>query len=153
TIDATDPTGPTIVSAIPFAGAARGIELVDDLAVVAAGTGGVVQFSLTTPDHPLLLGAQDRFLVGGALSSPDVQEVRIAGRYGILSADIGQNTTHAFVVDLSAPGVPVLGEEAKGGFPSGGFEGQAGVAVLGTALAPLGFAPPSHPHWGAAVEP
>src|SRR5262249_2178843 len=38
TIDATDATGPKLVSAIPFAGKARGIELVDDLAVVAAGT-------------------------------------------------------------------------------------------------------------------
>src|SRR5262249_22986546 len=109
TIDATAASGPKIVSAIPSCGQARGIEIVDDLAVVAAGTGGVAQFSLTTPAQPLLLGAQDHFLVGGVLATPDVQELRIVGRYAVMSTTVPPTpVTVTLVADLSAPGVPVL---------------------------------------------
>ena len=46
-IDGTSPASPVVVTTVPFAGEARAIALVDDLALVASGAGGLVVFSIT----------------------------------------------------------------------------------------------------------
>ena len=63
-VDATNPTAPKFAYAMPFEGKAHGVDVVDDLALVAAGEGGLAIFSLRDPLKPMLVGSVRSFLQG-----------------------------------------------------------------------------------------
>ena len=104
-VDVSTPSGPTLVTAVPFEGSATQLAMVGDLLLVATGDGGVLQFSVADPSRPLLLGSIDRFLINGQVRHVRVDGVRPAGSHALVISG-----AVALVVDLTVPGLNVVGQ-------------------------------------------
>ncbi|WP_415835370.1 Ig-like domain-containing protein, partial [Corallococcus soli] len=107
--DVSQRTAPLSKGAVPFPGTGRSIALVGDLALVAAGDAGLLTFSLTDPDRPLLLGARTQFLMGGSTAAVSVEQVTASGSLALAQVKRG-TAISTLLLDLTLPGFPAVGE-------------------------------------------
>ncbi|MBS2024357.1 MAG: IPT/TIG domain-containing protein, partial [Deltaproteobacteria bacterium] len=149
-IDGSDTAGPQLVTAVPFQGTAKGIALAGDLLLIAAHDAGVVLFSVADPTRPLLLGAVNRFLLNGQVQPVNVDGVHVSGKLAMLR--IGD--TYELVVDVSSPGLPVLGQITAG--PNLGqvaFDNARGLATNQGSLYSLTLQPPARSRLVSLIPP
>ncbi len=154
-VDASEPTGPTILATVPGVGNAMGLAVAGDLALLAGGDGGLGIFSIADPSRPLLLGAIDQFRVGGVLQSASVEAIQLSGSHHAVAtlAFVGGAKVQV-VLDLSLPGFPVVGElGAQGGADAVAVFNRRGVGVSERAgTKTLSLVPPTRPHLIAPVS-
>ncbi|HZI15279.1 MAG TPA: Ig-like domain-containing protein, partial [Myxococcus sp.] len=142
-INAAVPTAPSLVTAVPGLGTAKGLALAGDLALMAAGEGGVALFSLVEPERPVLLGAVRQFRFNGVQQQPSIVDVQVSGRYAVLLAELGER--RLLVVDLSLPGLPVVGELSTNAADVALYA-RRGLSVAAHALRTLSLVPATRPH-------
>ena len=115
------------MTAVPFEGKAHAVALADDLALVAAGTGGLAVFSVVDPLRPVLTGSIQRMRVRGELRAVKVLEVAASGRYAVVR--VGTNAGNfTLVLDLASPGFEVIGEASDLGPMA--LQGKPGPGAL-----------------------
>ncbi|WP_158626148.1 Ig-like domain-containing protein, partial [Corallococcus praedator] len=148
-VDATVPTEPRFAYALPFEGTALGVDVVDDLALVAAGEGGLAVFSLRDPLKPMLLDSVRSFLQGGVQAPSSITRVRVLGRHAVLSA-LRNSSVATLVVDLARPGFPVVGEVSPG-FGDLGISGVSALAAGASGVRTVSLARPTQPRVLATV--
>ncbi|WP_194869333.1 Ig-like domain-containing protein, partial [Myxococcus sp. AB025B] len=147
-VDVSQGSQPRLVSALPYEGQALEVALVDDLALVAAGEGGLAVFSLVDPLRPSLLGSVHSFLLKGSVRNVSIQGVRVMGRYGVLDAS-SAGMSASLVVDLARPGFPVVGEgPALGALAL--YEGM-GLSAVNDQASVVSLVPPTQPRRIAPV--
>ena len=141
-VDATVLQAPRLVTAVPFEGAARAVALADDLALVAAGPGGLAIFSVADPLRPVLTGAIQRMRVKGEVRPVEVLDVATSGRYAVLrvATSAGKFT---LVLDLASPGLEVVGEASDLGPMA--LQGWRGLALSSGQIRTLSLSPPTWP--------
>ncbi|RKH40976.1 hypothetical protein D7X12_19415, partial [Corallococcus sicarius] len=149
--NAANPLAPRLLSTLPSVGEARGLALAGDLALMAAGSGGVALYSLLEPQRPVLLGAVTQFLFGGQLLSPSIEDVQVSGHFAVLTAKSGA-AQRLLVVDLTKQGLPVVGE-LSGDATDVALAGRNGLRVTGEALRTLSLAQPARPREASPVVP
>ncbi|HYX51969.1 MAG TPA: Ig-like domain-containing protein, partial [Candidatus Limnocylindrales bacterium] len=95
--DATNPAAPTKISTLALTGTVQGVDVdtLRNLAVVAAGPGGVSTVDISTPNTPKLLGS---------VPTGDARQVAMRGNF-VFVADFQNSTTS---VDISLPSAPIV---------------------------------------------
>ncbi|NRD46955.1 Ig-like domain-containing protein, partial [Corallococcus exiguus] len=148
--DISQRNGPTRLGAVPFPGTARSIALVGDLALVAAGDGGLLTFSLVDKDQPLLLGARTQFLMAGSSAPVSVEQVAAWGDRALVEVKRG-NVFSTLLLDLAPAGYAVLGE-LSGEFGAMAMRDTQSLSAWRT-LRTTSLVPTSRPYTQAVVPP
>lgn len=141
-VDGAEPTAPVIRSIMPALGTPAAVAVAGDLALVAAGSAGLLVYSLIEPASPVLAAQLQDLGLAGARPI----QVEIDGRYAFVTSEVG-TVRDLRVLDLALQGYPVIAvwrygnETILGGDVAAGrglaWSYRSAMSILDPAQAPL----------------